>query len=57
MHQGKQEKNVQKGRKLYDCKKKKHTSLSLQGRSGGQGWGEIDQIDQIDQIPSGHPSP
>ena len=35
-------------------KKKKHTSLSLQGRSGGQGWGEIDQIDQI---PSGHPSP
>ena len=55
MHQGKQEKNVQKGRKLYDCKKKKkHTSLSLQGRSGGQGWGEIDQIDQI---PSGHPSP
>ena len=54
MHQGKQEKNVQKGRKLYDCKKKKHTSLSLQGRSGGQGWGEIDQISQI---PSGHPSP
>ena len=25
MHQGKQEKNVQKGRKLYDCKKKKST--------------------------------